>query len=163
LKRTTHTSRWLVTALVVLLGMAVEPAAAWADERPAPGYGIAALSEATGRPAPAYGVSQGLGATPASVTSIGDAPHDGLLSRPALADSLAAQLPSVVNLPRYETAAPRPAPERIAAPAAQAPTVHGGFDWLDAGIGIAIGFVVAALVGLALVTSSRRRGTLQGT
>ncbi len=143
--------------------MAVGPTAAWAEDRPAPAFGIAALGEAASRPAPAYSVSQGLGATSASVTSIGDAPHDGLLSRPAPADSLAAEPPSVVNLPRYQTAAPRPAPEPVAAPAAQTPTVQSGFDWSDAAIGIAIGIGVATLVGLAILTSSRRRGTLQGT
>ena len=159
MKRTTHTSRWLVTALVILLGAVAGPTAAWADERPGPAFGIAALGEVTELPAPVYGVNQGLGAATASVLAITDARHAGLVSRPAPAHRLAAREPSVVDLPRYQTALPRPAPEVVAAPVV--PTAETGFDWLAVGIGIVIGFGVAALVALALVTV-RRRGTLQG-
>lgn len=65
------------------------------------------------------------------------------------------------NLPAFSTGAPRTAPDVVSKPVT-APVVGSGFDWSDAGIGIAVGLGAASLFGTALV-ASRRRGTLQGS
>jgi hypothetical protein len=66
----------------------------------------------------------------------------------------------VTNLPTFSTDAPRTAPDAIVKPVA-VPVAGSGFDWSDAGVGIGIAFGVA-LLGAALLTGGRRRGTLQG-
>jgi hypothetical protein len=75
-----------------------------------------------------------VGATASDAGLVGD----GLVSRPAPADSLAGT---------------QDAP---ASPVATAPS--SGFDWRDAGAGIAIGLLVAMFLG-GLLVLSRRRGT----
>jgi hypothetical protein len=74
-----------------------------------------------------------VGATASDVVAAAD---DGLVSRPAPADNVADQ------------------PTPVSAP-------NSGFDWSDAGIGIAIGIFAAMLLG-GLLLLGRRRHTLAG-
>jgi hypothetical protein len=78
--------------------------------------------------------THGVGATASDVVAAAD---DGLVSRPAPADNVADQ-PAPVSTP------------------------GSGFDWSDAGIGIAIGIFAAMLLG-GLLLLGRRRHTLAGT
>jgi hypothetical protein len=136
-KHTTHTRKRLAAATLVVLtaGVSVGPTTSAAPS--------------------AYGVGEGLGATGASIVAVPRAGYAGLLSWPATPYNVTARTPSVIDLPRYETALPRPSPAIVAAPVA--PTAPTGFDWLAAGIGIAIGFGLAVLAGLALLAGRRRR------
>ena len=77
--------------------------------------------------------THGVGATASDVVAAAD---DGLISRPAPADNVADQ------------------PTPVSAPSS-------GFDWSDAGIGIAIGIFAAMLLG-GLLLLGRRRDTLAG-
>ena len=77
--------------------------------------------------------THGVGATASDVVAGAD---DGLVSRPAPADNVADQ------------------PTPVSAPSS-------GFDWSDAGIGIAIGIFAAMLLG-GMLLLGRRRHTLAG-
>ena len=154
MKRTKHTSRGLVTALVVALAIAAVPTTASADDRPAPAFRTAVLSVTVERPAPAHSHIQAGRAMADTTPAPGDGPHQGLISRPAPAYNLAARETSVVDPPRHETTFPRAAQEVLAAPVV--PTAETGFDWLAAAIGIGIGIGVAALAGMALRVGRRR-------
>jgi hypothetical protein len=79
-----------------------------------------------------------VGATASDVIAV----DDGVVSRPAPADGIAA----TQDAPVVVVAEPAPAT---------------GFDWSDAGVGIAIGLVAALLLG-GLMILTRRRGTLAG-
>ena len=82
--------------------------------------------------------THGVGATASDVI----ATEDGLISRPAPADNIAATEDAPV------------------VPAAE-PVSGTGFDWSDAGVGIVLGVLCAMLLG-GLLLLSRRRGTLSG-
>jgi hypothetical protein len=142
LKHTTYTRKRLAAAtlIVFIVSVCVGPTASAASS--------------------VYGVGEGLGATGASIVAVSKAGHAGLLLRPATPYNLTVRAPSVIDLPRYETALPRPSPAALAAPIAlAAPT---GFDWFAAGVGIAIGVGLAVLAGLTLLASRRLRGSRSG-
>jgi hypothetical protein len=84
-----------------------------------------------------------------------------VVSRPAPADNIVARpdVPTVV--PALSTDSPRTVPDALVRPTEQLPVAEPGFDWTDAGIGIAIGAVVGLMLGAALLFG-RRRGTLAG-
>jgi hypothetical protein len=74
-----------------------------------------------------------------------------------------AVLPSTFPVPvtHFPGLAPAPtAPETVAAPVQQ-PVAEPGFDWGDAGIGIAIGMLAAVALAVAMQLA-RRRSTLKG-
>ena len=86
----------------------------------------------------------------------------GALSRPAPADNLPAQAPNVPSeLPAFSNDGPMTAPDAFVQPAEPQPVAEPGFDWTDAGIGIAIGALAGLMLGAALLIG-RRRGTPAG-
>ncbi len=110
---------------------------------------VALPSAVVSRPAPADNV-------PAQ------APTSAVVSRPAPADSIRAQAPNLpAELPAFSNDGPRTAPDALVRPTEQPPVAEPGFDWTDAGIGIAIGAIVGLMLGAALLFG-RRRGTLAG-
>jgi hypothetical protein len=68
-------------------------------------------------------------------------------------------LPAVVA--EFGKDAPRTAPDALVRPTEQLPVAEPGFDWTDAGVGIAIGAIAGLMLGAALLVG-RRRGTLAG-
>jgi hypothetical protein len=85
-----------------------------------------------------------------------------VISRPAPADNVRAQAPNLpAELPAFSNDGPRTAPDALVRPNEQPPVAEPGFDWTDAGIGIAIGAIVGLMLGAALLFG-RRRGTLAG-
>jgi hypothetical protein len=65
------------------------------------------------------------------------------------------------RLAEFSRDAPRTAPDALVRPTEQLPVAEPGFDWTDAGIGIAIGAIAGLMLGAALLMG-RRRGTLAG-
>jgi hypothetical protein len=65
------------------------------------------------------------------------------------------------DVPEFSTDAPRTAPDALVRPTVQLPVAEPGFDWTDAGVGIAIGAIAGLILGAALLMG-RRRGTLAG-
>jgi hypothetical protein len=65
------------------------------------------------------------------------------------------------DVPEFSTDGPRTAPDTLVRPTEQLPVAEPGFDWTDAGVGIAIGAIVGLMLGAALLMG-RRRGTLAG-
>ena len=82
-----------------------------------------------------------------------------VVSRPAPADTVPAQAPTsaVVSRPAPADNVPAQAPNLPA----ELPVAEPGFDWTDAGIGIAIGAIAGLMLGAALLFG-RRRGTPAG-
>jgi len=116
-----RTTRLVLALSLLALGVAAGPGPAWAEDRPAPAFGIAALGGEAGRPAPAYGIAaQDRGIDPG-----------GSIGRPAPAYGVAAQTPE-------------------AAPTPVATVPADGFDFRDAIIGAAISLgIVLFLIGAA--------------
>src|SRR5262245_37475033 len=79
-----------------------------------------------------------------------------VFSRPAPADNIAARAVISRPAPADNIAARPDVPAVVPAPVAEP-----GFDWTDAGIGIAIGAALGLMLGAALLFG-RRRGTLAG-
>jgi len=122
----------------------------------APGVGALLVTPTVQSPttivAPRFeGLPSGLVALPSAV-----------VSRPAPADNVAAQAPNLpAELPAFSNDGPRTAPDALVRPTEPLPVAEPGFDWTDAGIGIAIGAIVGLMLGAALLFG-RRRGTLAG-
>ena len=146
MKRSTHTHRKLVKRIA--LGLAVDAVAVPAAQ---------AQTYSTG-PAANGSVSVAQPAIPTDGPRAGGVPEtllristDGPRSGPS-----AAQLREVIA-ETYTTDAPRSGPATVDLPQAAPLTGPSGFDWLDAGIGIAIGIAASlGLVAIVLLVARRR-------
>jgi hypothetical protein len=121
----------------------------------------AAPSGSISRPAPAYGIAAQAPQFPTIEELEQFRFVPGQLSATQVeADNWKAVL-NPGGLPQYSVDGPRTAPDALVRPTVQAPVAEPGFDWSDAGIGIAIGTLAGIMLGAALLMGRRRR-TLAG-